>query len=234
MANPPRNAVGRAYARRPRAHDAPDIDALLNGDNGKASVSRETSASVSRETSAEPLERPDPRGEMRPEMRATEAPHEMTSRERAERRTAEIMGHLDENLDEGVDELFIDNETVPDGWTYEWKRQTVYGKSDPAYDTKLARTGWEPVPSERHPAMMPKGHRGEITRDGLVLMERPKAITDRVKQIMYRKAKGAVALKEAQLSEAPQGTFERVDERGRPTARVRTTHSPVEIPVPTE
>ncbi|HLY80826.1 MAG TPA: hypothetical protein VKQ70_15695 [Caulobacteraceae bacterium] len=177
-----------------------------------------------------PSTRPDPRGEMR----ANDAPHEETSRERAERRAAEIMGHLEGAMDEGADELALDNIQVPDGWTYEWKRQSVYGKSDPAYDTRLARTGWEPVPSKRHPAMMPKGHHGEITRDGLVLMERPKVITDRVKKLMYERARGAVRLKEQQLNEGPPGTFERVDERGRPTAKVRTTHSPVEIPVPTE
>ena len=144
------------------------------------------------------------------------------------------MGHLDGALDEGEDELALSGIMVPDGWTYEWKRQTVYGKADPAYDTKLAKTGWEEVPASRHPSMMPKGHRGAIARDGLVLMERPKVITDRVKQIMYERARGAVRLKEQQLNEGPPGTFERVDERGRPTARVSITHSPVEIPVPTE
>jgi hypothetical protein len=169
----------------------------------------------------------------RPELRA-EGPREESSRERAARRAGEIMGHLEGALDEGEDELALDNIQIPEGWTYEWKRQTVYGKSDPAYDTRLARTGWEVVPADRHPQMMPKGHRGEISRDGLVLMERPKLITDRVKQIMYERARGAVRLKEQQLNEAPQGTFERVDERGKPTARVRTTHSPVEIPIPTE
>lgn len=168
-----------------------------------------------------------------------EAAHEQelrveSSRERAERRAQEIMGHLEGALDEGQDELALDNLTVPEGWSYEWKRQTVYGKADPAYDTKLARTGWEPVPAERHPSMMPKGHRGAIERDGLILMERPAAITKRVQQIMNERARNAVRMKEQQLNEAPQGTFERVDERGRPTARVRTTHSPVEIPVPTE
>lgn len=176
---------------------------------------------------------PSPRPDLRPEMRA-DGPREESPRERAARRAAEIMGHLEGALDEGEDELALDNIQVPEGWTYEWKRQTVYGKSDPAYDTRLARTGWEVVPAERHPQMMPKGHRGEISRDGLVLMERPKVITDRVRQIMYERARGAVRLKEQQLNEAPQGTFERVDERGKPTARVRTTHSPVEIPIPTE
>jgi hypothetical protein len=41
-------------------------------------------------------------------------------------------------------------------------------------------------------------------------------------------------MKEQQLNEAPQGTFQRVDEAGRPTARIKTSHSPVEIPVPSE
>jgi hypothetical protein len=163
-----------------------------------------------------------------------EGPREESSRDRAARRAAEIAGHLEGAMDDGQDELSLDAITVPDGWSYEWKRQTVFGKSDPAYDTRLARTGWEPVPAQRHPHMMPKGHRGQISRDGLVLMERPKVITDRVKQIMYERARGAVKLKEKQLNDAPDGTFERVDERGRPAVRVRTTHSPVEIPVPVE
>jgi hypothetical protein len=159
---------------------------------------------------------------------------EESPRERAARRAAEIMGHLDGALDEGQDELSLDNLKVDDDWSYEWKRQTVYGKGDPAYDSRLARTGWEFVPAERHPHMMPKGHHGEITRDGLVLMERPKVITQRVQKIMHDRALNAVRLKERQLNEAPDGTFQRVDERGHPTARVRTTHSPVEIPVPSE
>lgn len=172
--------------------------------------------------------------EQRPQDQRPEGPRAESARERAARRTAEIVGHLEGALDESQDELSLDSITIPEDWSYEWKRQTVYGKTDPAYDTRLARTGWEAVPASRHPHMMPKGHRGEITRDGLVLMERPKVVTQRVQQIMYERARGAVRLKERQLNEAPDGTFDRVDERGRPAARVRTTHSPVEIPVPNE
>jgi hypothetical protein len=204
-----RDAHGHYLPHSPAPAQASDVEALAAQLNGAA---------------------PEPQ---RPPLRA-EGPREESSRDRAARRAAEIMGHLEGALDEGQDELALDNIVVPEGWTYEWKRQTVYGKSDPAYDTKLARTGWEAVPAHRHPAMMPKGERGQITRDGLILMERPKIITDRVKQIMYERARAAVRLKEQQLNDAPQGTFERVDERGRPTARIKTTHSPVEIPVPTE
>jgi hypothetical protein len=212
----------RARARDAQGHYLPDPPAP---DTVEAAIDEAL------ELGAEP--EPSARRDPRPQMRLNGS-REESSRERAERRAAEIMGHLEGALDEGQDELALDNVEVPDGWTYEWKRQSVYGKTDPAYDTRLARTGWETVPANRHPAMMPKGHRGEIVRDGLVLMERPKVITERVRKIMYDRARGAVRLKEQQLNEGPPGTFDRVDERGRPTARVRTTHSPVEIPVPTE
>jgi hypothetical protein len=236
--------VAKTPTRRPRQRGQPDVDALLKGVNGGPKPAA-AKPNVSRETKAEPqdgvalnaishpdrMQREDPRGDPRPEMRADSSRDE-TSRDRAERRAAEIMGHLEGALDEGPDELSLDGIAVPDGWSYEWKRSTVYGKSDPSYDSRLARTGWETVPADRHPAMMPKGHRGPIEREGLILMERPKAITDRVKQIMYRRARDAVKLKERQLNEGPEGTFARVDQSGQPTARVRTTYSPVEIPVP--
>jgi hypothetical protein len=169
----------------------------------------------------------------RPDMRPNDLRAE-SSRDRAERRAAEIMGNLEGALDEGQDELALDAISVPDGWTYEWKRQSCYGKTDPGYDSRLARTGWEAVPAERHKNMMPVGHRGEITRDGLVLMERPKVVTDRVKQIMYDRARRAVSMKEQQLNEAPDGTFQRVDQAGRPTARIRSEVGKVSIPVPVE
>jgi hypothetical protein len=244
---PPRR---KPPARKPRARPEPDLNAelrqVMSADApiepkletvGQADALLDDlppdagPASVSRETKAQPqprMVRPDPRGEPRPEMRAAAAPHEMSSREQAEARAAEILGHLEGALDEGPDELSLDGIEVPDGWTYEWKRKTVYGKEDPHYDSRLARTGWEEVPASRHPAMMPKGHRGGIMREGLVLMQRPEMVTKRVKQIMYKRARDAVKLKERQLNEGPEGTFPRVDESGRPTARVRTSYTPVD------
>lgn len=224
MARPP-------PARRPRQRPKIDVEALLqNGvSNSDANVSRETSEPPPDPPSM--MARPDPRGDPRPQMRAPPSTEE-ASRERALRRAAEIMGHLEGALDEGPDELSLDGIAVPSDWTYEWKRRSVYGKEDPAYDSRLARTGWEEVPAERHPSMMPKGHRGGITREGLVLMERPRVITERVKQIELKRARGAVQLKEQQLNEGPEGTFARVDERGRPTARVKTSYSPVDIAIP--
>jgi len=220
--------------RRQRNHGEPNVADLLKD----PTVSRETpeeEAAGGEETSAGFAAAASPasfREDLRGDMRVPEGARGESSRERAERRAHEIMGHLEGALDESDERFFIDPSIVPEGWSYEWKKKTVYGQGDPAYDTRLARTGWEPVQAERHPAMMPKGYRGEIVRDGLVLMERPAAITAKVKAIELRRARGAVQLKEQQLSDAPDGTFQRVDGSGRSAVKIGHSYSPVTIPVP--
>lgn len=156
-----------------------------------------------------------PRAEMRPAMR------EDDSRAAAARRTAEILGHLGD-MNEGVDEFYVSPDVVPDGWTYEWKRRTIHGQEDPAYQVALARTGWEPVPARRHPEMMPGGWKGEtIERKGMVLMQRPAEITARVEELDRRKARNQVRAKEAQLAAAPPGSMEKEfsDPRTRPVIK---------------
>ena len=153
-----------------------------------------------------------PRPEMRPAMRDDD------SRAAADRRTAEILGHLG-GMDEGTDEFYIDPSVIPDGWHYEWKRRMVQGQEDPAYQVALARTGWTPVPSERHPELMPSNWKGgTIERKGQVLMERPKEITNRVRELDERRARNQVRAKEQQLAAAPPGTMEKEfsDPRSRP------------------
>ena len=72
------------------------------------------------ETSYEPVDT------MRPAMRA-----EDDSRARAKQRADQLRGHLGEVVD-GTDEFYISPDVIPDGWTYEWKRNTIYGAEDPA------------------------------------------------------------------------------------------------------
>lgn len=156
-----------------------------------------------------------PQPEMRPPLR------EDNPRSAAAKRAAEILGHLGD-MDEGVDEFYVSPDQVPDGWTYEWKRRTVYGQEDPAYQVALARTGWETVPARRHPEMMPAGWKGDtIERKGMVLMQRPKEITERIEELDRRKARNQVKAKEQQLAAAPPGTMEREfsDPRTRPSIK---------------
>lgn len=163
------------------------------------------------ETVLDTTSRPD----MRPPLRDDDP------RAAAARREAEILGHLGD-MNEGTDEFFFSPDMVPDGWTYEWKRRTIMGQEDPAYQVALARTGWEPVPSRRHPEMMPVGWKGEtIERKGQVLMQRPKAITERIEEMDRHRARNQIKAKEQQLNAAPPGTMESQfsDARTRPVIK---------------
>lgn len=160
------------------------------------------------------------RPSMRPSMR------EDDPRAAAARRAAEIRGHLG-GMDEGTDEFAAPR--APDGWTYEWKRKTVLGQEDPAYQVHLARMGWEPVPTARHPEMMPgMGNYPTIERKGMTLMQRPSVISDEAREIELRKARQQVRAKEQQLNSAPEGQFERNDPRVRPT--INKGYSPIDVP----
>ena len=161
---------------------------------------------------------------MRPPMRPTM--REDDPRAAAARRAAEIRGQF-ENVDEGVDEFRTPH--APDGWTYEWKRRTLLGQEDPAYQVELARMGWEPVSTNRHPEMMPmQGSHPVIERKGMVLMQRPAVISDEARATELRKARNQVRVKEQQLNAAPDGTLTRDHPSAR--AQIKKGYSPIEVP----
>lgn len=131
------------------------------------------------------------------------APHEETSAERAARRVAELRDHNNANVDEGTDKFATP--IPPDGWSYEWKVKSVMGYVDAAYLQKMARSGWEPVDTSRHPDMMARGAVGAIERDGMVLCERPLEITNDIKARDLRNARAQVRMKEGQLDPKGKG-----------------------------
>lgn len=155
------------------------------------------------EHTAQPVQREPMREDMRPPMR------EMTSQERADARAAEILG-TGELLDHTAKyELPFDIE--PDGWSYEWKAMSVSGKLNDQHINNLRQNGWSFVPASRHPDLVGqlKGTTEIIERDGQVLMERPRQITDMVRERDRQRARAQVRSKEQQLKQAPPGTFER-------------------------
>lgn len=187
---------------------------------------RELANSVPEQAAAPVLEpiidRPDPRPELRPAMR------EEDPRTRAARRAAEIRNHLG-SMDEGPDDFYINHDLIPPGWTYEWKRKTVLGQEDPAYQVQLARTGWEPVPASRHPSYMPEGSKSmTIERKGMILMERPLELTEEARAIELRKARNQVRQKEAQLNSAPDGQFGRDHAQVKP--KINKSYEAMPIP----
>jgi hypothetical protein len=157
------------------------------------------------------------------------SPREDDPRARAAKRAAEIRGHLGD-LDEGTDEFYIDPSCIPSGWTYEWKMRTVLNQENPSYQVHLARMGWEPVPASRHPEMMPAGFTQKtIERKGMVLMERPKEITDEARSIEMRRARQQVKAKEEQLAAAGPGQFERSN-KDASLVKVKKSYEPMPVP----
>jgi hypothetical protein len=153
---------------------------------------------------------------------------EDSPKERARKRAEELRAHLG-NLDEGSDNFYIDPEIIPDGWSYQWKRHTIYGQEDPAYQVQLARAGWTAVPASRHPEMMPAGTAdGVITRKGMILMECPSEIIEERRGIEFRQAREQVRHKEAQIAGTPDGTMTRDHARVRPS--IKKGYEPMPIP----
>jgi hypothetical protein len=150
-------------------------------------------------------------------------------RTRAARRAAELRDHLGD-LDEGTDDFYINKADIPPGWEYEWKRKLLLGAEDPAYQVALARAGWEPVPTSRHPSYMPnQGNHPIIERKGMILMERPAEISDEARAIELRKARNQVRQKEAQLNSAEGGQFERSN-KDQSLVKVRKSYDSIPIP----
>lgn len=157
------------------------------------------------------------------------APRDAESMDRAAARSAELLGSGSLDTDT-ADKYFIDPDVIPDGWSYEWKRKTVYNQEDPSYQVELVRMGWEPVPTKRHPEMMPQGWTGEtIERDGMVLMERPEEITSMVKarDLMNARKQADIG---GHLQESPEGQFQRQKSDGESLVKIRKHMEPMEIP----
>jgi hypothetical protein len=165
------------------------------------------------------VNRPPPRPEIRDD----------DPRARAARRAEEIREH-NSGSSEGGDKFWIDPDTVPDGWSYEWKVRTVLNAENPAHQLELQRRGWTPVPASRHPEKMPSEWKGQtIEMDGMIMMERPKEITDEAINDRLRRARMQVRAKEEQLAAAPSGQFERAN---KDNSLVKVKKSFESMPIP--
>ncbi len=150
-------------------------------------------------------------------------------RAEAERIAAEWFGHLD-SLGPHKDKYYVDPTKMPDGWSYEWRTYQVVGKENPQYQVQLQRAGWRSVPAKRHPELMPRDYdpNGAILIDGMMLMERPKAITDFQKARDKAEADAPIKNIRDKLTGAPPSHFPR-GVGGAPAA-VNTAYAPPDIP----
>jgi hypothetical protein len=160
----------------------------------------------------------------------TEAVREEDPRTRAARRAAELEDHWGGDDRQTADKFKIDPKIVPDGWTYEFRRFSIWGKEDPSYQVQLANAGWDPVPAYRHPEMMPPGYEGAtIDREGQRLMERPAVITHKANARDLSDARKQVGDKEAQITGQTIGAF---DENKGATILRKSREATLPMPIP--
>jgi hypothetical protein len=77
---------------------------------------------------------------------------------------------------------------------------------------------------------MPVGYKGaEITRKGMVLMERPLEITQEARNVELRRARMQMRDKEAQLTQAKGGEFDRSN-KGDPLVKISKKYEAIPIP----
>lgn len=178
----------------------------------------------------------DKRGPGRPPLRENlrsaddDAPRPLSPKDAAAQRAEEILSSIRGEDLEGSDKFNAPK--PPEGWTYEWKRWTILNEEDPAYQVSLAQTGWAPVPLSRHKEMMPRGFKGDtITREGMILMERPEQITDIFRHKDRKTARDQVVQKEAQLRGGALGRDGNMHLEGASSqAKLSRSYEPMVIP----
>ena len=111
---------------------------------------------------------------------------------------------VDLEAEETPDRLKIADHLIPDGMSLLWVTDSVYGQSMPQHRAKFERMGWTPVHQEDFDGQlnglfMPAGAEGEIKSDGLVLMARPREMTEAAARKDARKAREQVLIKENAL-----------------------------------
>jgi len=136
-------------------------------------------------------------------------------------------------LDEEGDILYIPPEIVPEGMRYNWKTFTVLGQQQARRFGRFEATGWSPVPAERHPGLFtPKGYKGMIEYDGLVLMEKPEELCLRAEAREFMKARGQVMGKEAQIrgGDVDGVSFDTKHKSAQRVNRVSKSFEPFRVP----
>ena len=127
-----------------------------------------------------------------------------------------------------VDRFYVPSHLIPDGWSYEWKSQTVLGKENVAHMMHMAENGWTPVDSSRHPGFfMPGNYTGPITRDDMILMERPSELTNEARQEDIDAANALINYQRQQLGQQLPRGFSGDHAGVRP--RVNRSYEPADV-----
>ena len=164
-------------------------------------------------------EKPPVRPQVRPAAEKAES-----SKELAARRAAEIRANGFDDMDR-VDEFAVP--PPQEGWSQEWKRKIVINQEDISNMNHCLSTGWTPVPADRFPHILNSSTSGSIERRGMILMERPKEITDEVIARENAKARSMITQKAGQLDRSVGFLG---DERANANIKVNKTYEQMKVP----
>jgi hypothetical protein len=120
------------------------------------------------------------------EMRPTIG-HNSQGRVQVTNRAGEVVSRS--SAQSGVDQFHVPPGIIPQGWSWEWKRESVNGMTEPSYIAEMTQVGWEPVMAESYPGVFqPASMPGPIRRKGLMLMERRIELTHEASRDEKRRA----------------------------------------------
>lgn len=111
---------------------------------------------------------------------------------------------VDVDAEETPDRFRIDPSILPEGMSFQWVTDSVYGQPQPQHRADFEKKGWTPVhqtdfDGQFNGMFMPRDRDGEILMDGMVLMARPQELTDKARRKDRRKAMEQVLIKENSL-----------------------------------
>jgi len=108
------------------------------------------------------------------------------------------------------DVFFIPLDEIPEGSEYEWKRWSVSGQHDPFYIAQMREQGWEPVNPKRHPNWVPPGYvEPNIIKNGMILMERPKELSEEARREIRQLSRRQVREAEQRLGKSEANELQR-------------------------
>ncbi len=148
-------------------------------------------------------------------------------RAEAARRAAELREHRADKP-AGGDAMDV-RHLEPEGWTYQWHTWSIYEQRQNRNMMDSEARGWQPVPRERHPELMPKDSDMEVIIDkGCILMQIPKEIADEYRQAEIKAARDQVRWKEEAIAGSPDGTMTRDHAQAKP--RISKSYEAMKIP----
>lgn len=143
---------------------------------------------------------------------------------------------LDWMDDDDSDRLKIPKHKFPDGMDLQWVTDSIYGAPTPQRRARFEKRLWEPVQTGdfdgRFDYFMPKGFKGQIEVDGLILCARPLELSIRSRQKERNKAVEQVLIKERQImgGDIPQVGLDTRHESAIRTNRVNKSWERISVP----